>query len=77
MCEEATEVLASNVLRPSHTIDVNKLEGVAKARYALTLAAGFMYKITVDPEGRLGDPQVSKIHSHSSSRVCVKDYCLS
>ena len=63
MCTEATEVLTSNVMHPSQTIDVDKLEGVAKARYALTLAAEFMYEIMVNPEGWLSDLQVSKLHS--------------
>ena len=63
MCSEATEVLTSNVLRSADSVDVQKLEAVAKARYALTLTAGFMYKTTIHPDGRLSEPKVNTMVS--------------
>lgn len=49
LCDECTALLTSGSLQ-QHTreLDVVVLEGVAKARYVLALAADFMYKTAVE-----------------------------
>ena len=46
LCDDCTPLLISSALRPTREIDVDVLEGVAKARYTLALTAEFMYKST-------------------------------
>ena len=48
LCDDCTPLLISSALRPTREIDVDVLEGVAKARYTLALTAEFMYKSTVE-----------------------------
>ena len=48
LSDECTPMLISSSPRPTRELDVDVLEGVAKARYTLALTAEFMYKSTVE-----------------------------
>ncbi|XP_078381354.1 E3 ubiquitin-protein ligase rnf213-alpha-like isoform X3 [Oculina patagonica] len=59
LCDECTPLLSSNVLQQrTRELDVIVLEGVAKARYALALAAEFMYKSAVEDTSPWNDLQI-------------------
>ena len=58
LCDDCTPLLISSALRPTREIDVDVLEGVAKARYTLALTAEFMYKSTVENTKPWNDRQV-------------------
>ncbi|KAJ7339580.1 hypothetical protein OS493_005983 [Desmophyllum pertusum] len=61
LCDECTPLLSSSSLQQrTRHIDVVVLEGVAKARYALALVAGFMYKSTVEDAGPWKDRQIER-----------------
>lgn len=61
LCDECTPLLSSSSLQQrTRDIDVVVLEGVAKARYALALVAGFMYKSTVEDAGPWKDRQIER-----------------
>ena len=58
LCDDCTPLLISSSLRPTREIDVDVLEGVAKARYTLTLTAEYMYKSTVENTEPWNDRQI-------------------
>lgn len=76
LCDECTPLLMSNSLQQrSQELDVTVLEGVAKARYALALAAEFMYKSAVEDNGPWDDLQIRnelKTLFESVRRMCYK-----
>ena len=58
LCDDCTPLLTSSALRLSREIDVDVLEGVAKARYTLALTAEYMYKSTVENTELWNDRQI-------------------
>ena len=48
LSDECTPMLILSSPRPTRELDVDVLEGIAKARYTLALTAEFMYKSTVE-----------------------------
>lgn len=79
LCNECTPLLISNAVQQcTRELDVIVLEGVAKARYALALAAEFMYKSTVEGTSPWDDLQIRselKTLFEGVRRMCCK--CLS
>ena len=55
MCKEASAVLTSHASRQAQELDVEALQGVAKARFALAHVADFMFLWSEDREGLLQD----------------------
>ena len=60
LSDECTPMLISSSprRRPTRELDVDVLEGVAKARYTLALTAEFMYKSTVENTEPWNDRQI-------------------
>ena len=58
LCYDCTSLLVSSSLRTTREIDVDVLEGVAKARYTLALTAEYMYKSTVENKEPWNDRQI-------------------
>ena len=58
LSDECTPMLISSSPRPTRELDVDVLEGVAKARYTLALTAEFMYKSTVENTEPWNDRQI-------------------
>ena len=76
LCVECTPLLTSNSLQ-QHTrdLDVDVLEAVAKARYALALVAKFMYKSVTEKDGAWNDLVVqNELQSlfEGARRMCYK-----
>ena len=75
LCDDCTPLLISSALRPTREIDVDVLEGVAKARYTLTLTAEFMYKSTVENTEPWGDRLIKmelETLFETARRLCYK-----
>lgn len=76
LCDECTPLLSSNSLQQrTRELDVIVLEGVAKARYALALAAEFMYKSAVEDTGPWNELQIQnelRTLFEGVKRMCYK-----
>lgn len=76
LCDECTPLLISNAVQQrTRELDVIVLEGVAKARYALALAAEFMYKSAVEGMGPWNELQIRselKTLFEGVRRMCYK-----
>ena len=75
LCVECTPLLTSNSLQ-QHTrdLDVDVLEAVAKARYALALVAKFMYKSVTEKDGSWNVVVQNELQSlfEGARRMCYK-----
>ena len=76
LCDECTPLLTSNSPQ-QHTrdLDVDVLEAVAKARYALALVAKFMYESVTEKDGPWNDRVVqNELQSlfEGARRMCYK-----
>ena len=75
LSDDCTPLLISSALRPTREIDVDVLEGVAKARYTLALTAEFMYKSTVENTEPWNDRQIKmelETLFETARRLCYK-----
>ena len=75
LSDECTPLLISSSLRPTRELDVDVLEGVAKARYTLALTAEYMYKSTVENTELWNDRQIKmelETLFETASRLCYK-----
>ena len=75
LCDDCTPWLISSTLRPTREIDVDVLEGVAKARYALARTAEYMYKSTVENTEPWNDRQIKmelETLFETARRLCYK-----
>lgn len=76
LCNECTPLLISNSLQQrTRDLDVDVLEAVAKARYALALVAEFMYKSATENDVPWNDLQVNnelQILFEGARRMCYK-----
>ena len=67
LCHDCTPLLTSS------SLDVDVLEGVAKARYTLALTAEFMYKSTVENTEPWNDRRIKKELEHlfdATKKLC-------
>ena len=75
LSDECTPMLISSSPRPTRELDVDVLEGVAKARYTLALTAEFMYKSTVENTEPWNDRQIKmelETLFETARRLCYK-----
>ena len=75
LSDECTPLLISSSLRPTRELDVDVLEGVAKARYTLALTAEYMYKSTVENTELWNDRQIKmelETLFETARRLCYK-----
>ena len=75
LSDECMPLLISSSLRPTRELDVDVLEGVAKARYTLALTAEYMYKSTVENTELWNDRQIKmelETLFETARRLCYK-----
>ena len=75
MCKDASVVLTSPASRQAQELDVEALEGVAKARFALALVAEFMFLRNEDSEGPWQDIEIRnglEVLFHEARVICYK-----
>ena len=75
LSDECAPLLISSSLRPTRELDVDVLEGVAKARYTLALTAEYMYKSTVENTELWNDRQIKMELENlfeTARRLCYK-----
>ena len=75
LSDECTPLLISSSLRATRELDVDVLEGVAKARYTLALTAEYMYKSTVENTEPWNDRQIKmelETLFETTRRLCYK-----
>ena len=73
--DDCASLLISSSHRPSREIDVDALEGVAKARYTTALTAEYMYKSTVENTEPWNDRQIKmelETLFETARRLCYK-----
>ena len=75
LSDECMPMLISSSPRPTRELDVDVLEGVAKARYTLALTAEYMYKSTVENTEPWNDCQIKmelETLFEMAKRLCYK-----